>query len=269
MNKRHIHLLSATALASTLWGPAQAATLQATYLFDGSLLAEESGAPALTAVDPLGRGQFGTSTVFGETRTVYLFDGTPTAQGGLSLSTASLTNRTQYSVDMVFDFTGVSGFRRVLDAGNRAVDFGIYVDPNDRLNTWIGTSNPGGIVADSGFARVTVTVQGNNVQTYVNGVLGRTVNTNRLHISNADTLNFFLDNTLGGGRGEYSGGALAYLGIYSGALSASEVSALAAAPLPSQGPAALATTPVPLPGSLVLLGSSLIASMMIRRRSQI
>lgn len=267
MNKRFFHLLSATAFASTLWSSAQAATLQATYLFDGSLLAEESGAPALLAIDPLARAQFDTAEVFGETRTVYRFDGTPTAQGGLSLATSSLTNRTQYSVDMVFDFTGTTGFRRVLDAGNRAVDYGIYVDPNDKLNSWIGTSNPGGVVSDSGFSRVTVTVQGNAVKTYVNGILGRTVNTNRLHISSADTLNFFLDNTVGGGRGEYSGGALAYLGIYSGALSESEIATLAAAPLPSQGPA-LVTTPVPLPGSLVLLGSSLIASVMLRRRGQ-
>lgn len=267
MKTRISHLLSAAAIASSLSWSAQAATLQATYLFDGSLLAEESGAPALVAIDPLDRDAFETAIVFGNTRTVYRFDGTVSQQGGLSLSTAGLVNRTQYSVEMVFDLTGTDRFRRIIDTKNRTSDHGIYVDPNDKLTTWTGINNPGGLVSDNGFAHVTLTVSGNDVRTYVNGVLGRTVNTNKLHISNADRLHFFLDNTSSGGQGEYSGGALALLRLYSGALDANEVANLAAGPLPSQGPIAITPAPVPLPGSLVLLGSSLVASMMLRRRS--
>lgn len=265
--KRFSRLFATAAIASTLSWSAQAATLEATYLFDGSLLAEQSGAPALTAIDPLNLGQFTTANVFGQMRTVYSFNGTPMAQGGLSVSTASMFNRTQFSVEMVFDFAGTNGFRRVIGTSNRTTDFGIYVDPNDRLTTWTGVNNPGGVVADEGFTHVTLTVSGNEVKTYVNGVLGRTANTNRLHINNADTLHFFLDNTSGlGGRGEYSGGSIAFLRLYDGALSAADVASLAAGPLPPQGPA-LAPAPVPLPGSLVLLGSSLIGTLMLRRRA--
>lgn len=258
-------LLTAAAVATTLSWSAQAATLEATYLFDGSLLAEETGAPALVAVDPLGLGQFTTAEVFGQTRTVYHFDGTTTNQGGLAVSTAALLARTQYSVEMVFDFDGTSRFRRVLDSANRATDFGLYVDTNDKLTTWTGVNNPGGLVADDGYTHLTMTVQADTVKTYVNGVLGRTTSTNRLNISNADMLHFFLDNTVGFARTEYSSGNIAFLRLYDGALDASEIAALAASPLPPQGPDT--TTPVPLPGSLVLLGSSLVASLMLRRRA--
>lgn len=263
--KSCMRLLVATAVASTLGWSAQAATLEATYLFDGSLLAEESGAPALVAIDPLALNQFTTAQVFGQTRTVYRFDGMTMNQGGLAVSTAALLTRTQYSVEIVFDFDGTSRFRRVVDSANRSTDFGLYVDPNDKLSTWTGVNNPGGLVADDGYAHVTLTVQADTVKTYVNGVLGRTTSTNSLNISNADTLHFFLDNTIGFGRGEYSSGTIAFLRLYDGALTASEIAALAANPLPPQGPAA--TTPVPLPGSLVLLGSSLVASLTLRRRA--
>lgn len=268
MKNRFFRLLSTAAVVSTLSWSVQAATLQATYLFDGDLLAEEAGAPALLAIDPLNVDAFDSAEVFGELRTVYRFDGTASQQGGLSLSTASLINRTQYSVEMVFDLNATSRFRRVIDTAARSTDYGIYVDPNDKLTTWTGVNNPGGLVADDGFAHLTLTVQGNEVKTYVNGVLGRTVNTNRLHISSADTLSFFLDNTSGGGQGEYSGGALAFLRIYSGALSASEIADLAAAPLPGQASAiGITPAPVPLPGSVLLFGSSLVASLMLRRRA--
>jgi hypothetical protein len=133
MTSGFVRTLSSLALASTLGWSAQAATLEATYLFDGTLLAEESGAPALTAVDPLGAAHFGTTQVFGETRIVYHFGDTASQQGGLSLSTAPI-NRTSSSIEMVFDFTGTSGFRRLVDVRNRSAGNGLYVDANDRLN---------------------------------------------------------------------------------------------------------------------------------------
>lgn len=260
-----MRLFAATVIGSTLAWSAQAATLDASYLFDGSLLATETGAPALLAVDPLGLGEFTTGTVFGQTRTVYRFGGTTTNQGGLAVSTVALLSRTQYSVEMVFDFDATSRFRRVLDTANRSTDYGLYVDTNDKLTTWTGVNNPGGLVADDGYAHVTMTVDGNVVKTYVDGVLGGTTSTDRLNISAADTLHFFLDNTAGFARTEYSGGTIALLRLYDGALDASEIAALAAGPLPPQG--IVATTPVPLPGSLVLFGSSLVASLALRRRS--
>ncbi len=264
---RFTRLLTAAAVASTLSWSAQAATLKATYLFDGSLLAEESGAPALVAVDPLNLGHFEIAEVFGEARTVYRFDGMRKDQeGGLAVSTASMLSRTQYSVEMVFDFTETTRFRRVIGTSDRVTDYGIYVDPNDKLTIWTGTNHPGGVVADDGYAHITLTVQGNEVKTYVNGILGATLSTDRLNISSADMLHFFLDNIVGtNGRGEYSGGAIALLRLYDGALGASEIAALAANPLPPQGPA-LTLTQVPLPGSLVLLGSSLVATLTLRRR---
>ena len=56
-------------------GAIAAPVLVATYNFDNTLAADEGGAPALTAIDPLGLNSFMTDTVFGDTRTVYRFDG--------------------------------------------------------------------------------------------------------------------------------------------------------------------------------------------------
>ena len=264
MKTGFVRTLSTLALASAFTCAAQAANLEATYLFDGTLLAEESGVPALTAVDPMGLANFGSAQVLGQTRTVYNFAGNTAAnqQGGLSLLTSSLINRTSYSIEMVFDFSGTSGFRRVLDVKGLSTDNGFYVDPDDKLNIWNGSSHAGGNVSDSGFQHITLTVQGNAIRGYVNGALGLSFNSNVMHLNNTDTLNFFLDNTAGGGQGEYSGGAIAFMRLYSGALTAIEVASLAAAPLPAQNPA-----PVPLPSSVLLLGASVMGSFLLRRRA--
>ena len=57
--------LAASALA------AGAATVVATYNFDSTLAALESGAPSLVAIDPLGLNGFESAVVFGNTQQVY------------------------------------------------------------------------------------------------------------------------------------------------------------------------------------------------------
>src|SRR5947209_3349849 len=94
-------ILGALTLSMTGLQPAHG--IVTTYLFNNNLSAQESGAPALTAVDPQATSGFQTDTVFGQSRTVYNFIGntTPAQQAGLSLDTTGRIPANNYSVEMV------------------------------------------------------------------------------------------------------------------------------------------------------------------------
>src|SRR5207245_2509816 len=104
------------------------ANLAATYFFNDTLAAQQGGVPALTATDPLGANAFLTDTVYGQSRRVYAFNGNaspPNQQAGLTLDTTSLITPTNYSVEMVFEFSGgTNAWRRILDVENRQSDAG-------------------------------------------------------------------------------------------------------------------------------------------------
>jgi hypothetical protein len=108
-------------LASALI-PAAQASLVATYTFDNTLAAQQTGVAALTAVDPLGTSGFQTASVFGNLQTTYQFNGAATPvldQGGLDFDTTGLISSDDYSVEMVVELTGSTGWRRLLDASDR------------------------------------------------------------------------------------------------------------------------------------------------------
>ena len=107
-------------LASVLI-PAAQASLVATYTFNNTLAAQQTGVAALTAVDPLGTSGFQTATVFGNLQTTYQFNGAATPvldQGGLDFDTTGLISSDDYSVEMVVELTGSTGWRRLLDASD-------------------------------------------------------------------------------------------------------------------------------------------------------
>ena len=90
---------------------AQAATIAATYEFNGNFNADQAGVPALTAVDPLSESAFVTDTVEGNPRTVWAFNGTntPAQQAGVELGAQGLVNPESYSIDMLVEFTQRDG----------------------------------------------------------------------------------------------------------------------------------------------------------------
>ncbi len=244
-------LAAATACAAAQATPAPVAQ----YDFNGSLSSSVAGAPALVAVDPLGESGFVTDTVGGTPRTVYNFQGAnePTSdQAGLSLDTTGLiTNPAVYSLEMVFKFTEREGaWRRIFDTQERQSDNGFYVDPSNNLDVF---PVAGGASFTNNVYHDVFLVDDNGVVTfYLDGSSQASVTTGIMNLPADGMVNFFLDNVIAGGQGEYSSGDIALIRLYD--------SALTAVPPP---PLAV---PEPANVALMLGGLALVASL-ARRRS--
>jgi hypothetical protein len=157
---------------------------------------------------------------------------------------------------MVFKFfAGDGAWRRIVDVQNRQSDDGFYVDPGNHLNVF--PLSPAGTTAftTNAYHHVVLTQSsGSQITGYLDGHLEFTLAGNVMNIANAGNLmNFFLDNTVGGGQGEYSSGDVALIRLYNGILASDQVARLAADPFPSSGPTA------PEPSSLAMLGMGLVA----------
>ena len=242
--------------AATVCAAAQAApTPVAQYDFNSSLSSSVAGAPALVAVDPLGESGFVTDTVSGTPRTVYNFQGTnePTSdQAGLSLDTTGLiTNPAVYSLEMVFKFTEREGaWRRIFDTQERQSDNGFYVDPSNNLDVF---PVAGGASFTNNVYHDVFLVDDNGVVTfYLDGSSQASVTTNIMNLPADGMVNFFLDNVVAGGQGEFSSGDIALILLYDAALTA-------VPPPPS-------AVPEPANVALMLGGLALVASL-ARRRS--
>ena len=242
--------------------PASAATLKASYLFNDNLNAQEVGAPALVAVDPLAANQFETATVFGQTRRVYHYDGNLSQQAGLTADTSGLITFNNYSVEIVFEFvenTSVNGWRRILDVHNGSPsDHALYVDADSNLDIWTNAgSNPGTAnFFDNTFYHVVLTnANTGTAKVYLDGNLDLTLSTTVMNIDNL--LRFFRDSPPGK---EYSDGRVAMIRFYDGVLTGGEVAALASDPLPQA---------IPEPSTLLLLGTGLVGLIGYRKRQNL
>jgi hypothetical protein len=261
MHRNALLLLSSAAFVSMAH-----ASLVATYDFNNTLAAIQPGVAALTAVDPLGLNGFQSNVnVFGTPHTVYHFDGanTPvTDQGGLQLDTTGLIGSNDYSVEMVFELDDRNNaWRRVLDTLDRQSDAGLYIDPGNVLDVF-PVAGAGGTFTPATFFDVFVTVDASdNIAGYFSGVPELNVNSNVMDISAANHLNFFLDNVVGGGQGEWSKGNIALIKIYNTALTAAQVQQETADPFSG-------TTPEPDSWLLMLLGTFAIWGVSrLRRRA--
>lgn len=225
----------------------------ATFLFQGNLNAQQGGVSALSAVDPSGVAGFVSDTVLGNTRTVYSFGGstTPNLQGGLVFNSTGLISPNNYSVELVFAFSaGNNLWRRILDVADRSTDAGFYVDPSNNLDLF-PVSGGAGLFSTSIYHSVVLTVApgSNTVVSYLDGTQAFSTTTTVMDITSAtNMMNLFLDNTVGGGQGEYSPGHIALFRVYSGVLDSRQVSTLAANPF--------ASAAVPEPSSFFLMCSA-------------
>lgn len=214
-----------------VWGSAaHAAVLVASYGFNDSLAANQSGAPSLVAIDPQGVGAFETALVNGVSQRVYTWGGngsSPTTQGGLSVDTTGLLSYDNYSVEMVFRFSELAqfggGWRRIIDTQNRQSDNGFYVDPNNVLEVYpvVGGTTP---FTTGDFHNVVLTnfvVNGiRQVRAYLDGVLELESDTDQLNLDNANNpghlLHFFVDNLNGPAQQEWAAGSIASLKLFDG-----------------------------------------------------
>lgn len=248
-------------------GTAHAVPLAAEYLFNNTLNSD-NGAPALTATDPLGTASFGTDTVFGNSRTVYNYTGNASPvlqQGGLTLDTTGLLDsNSAWSAEIDFKFNEKNeAWRRIIDVQDRTSDNGFYVDPNNHLQVYPVAANTDTFTTDE-YQQVFIAVGGGNVSVWLGASSQFTFATTVMDINNTgDLLHLYLDNTTGGGQGEWSSGSIAYFGLYNGTLTDDDVAKLSGRELPGPGPGQ-----VPEPATLALLGSALAGFGLIRRRGK-
>lgn len=220
-----IHRMTLPLLVLAGWGAAQAAPEPvAVYQFANSLSSSVAGAPALQVVDPLGRGGFAVDVVNGSPTVVYNFGGDnfpTTSQGGLTLDVSSILagHADQYSVEVVFKFNDNDGrWRRIIDVQNRQSDNGFYVDPGNRLNIYPVSS--GNAFSTGVYHDVFLVNDQGKATYYLDNGAATVSNTAVMNIDASGRMNFFLDNVVAGGQGEYASGSVALIRIYDSALSA-------------------------------------------------
>ncbi len=213
---------------------AQTAGLVGTYTFQNTLAPSFGASPALQATDPQGRNGFITDTVLGRERIVYQFNGTPTAQAGLTLEARNIVNPQSYSLEMLFALTeGNNAFRRIYDTLDRTSDRGLYINARNlfefsRLATGTATYTSGQ------YVHLLLSVTGNIARLYINGTRDINLNTNSMNIDNPrGVMTFFLDNTADTSRNDFSSGKIALLRLYTNAITDAEAAAIARDPFNS------------------------------------
>jgi len=245
--------------------PAALANPVASYTFNNTLNAVQAGVAPLIAVDPLGTSGFQTATVFGNSQTTYHFDGAaylPIDQGGLAFDTTDLITSNNYSVEMVVELTGSSGWRRLLDSLDRQSDSGLYIDPSNNLNSFPSGGGGSPFSANTFFDIIVTVDPSNTVTGYFSGVQQFSETSTSLNVAN-HTLGFFLDNVAAGGQGEWSSGNVALIKVFDTALTADQVKAETADPF--QG---TSTVPEPSTWMLALAGIAGFSSLKRRSRSR-
>jgi hypothetical protein len=230
-----------------------------TYEFNNTLAANEDGAPLLAAINPIGQNYFTTANVFGETRTVYRFDGNNnpvSEQAGLSLDTRSLIDSDVFSIEMVFSFDqDLLSWQRILDVSNRRNDGGLYINTSQKLAVY-PVGNGSDTFTFGVFHHVILTNDGaNNINAYLDGMHQFNLTTTSLNFSSHTTANsdklmhFFADNLTGPGLYEFADGYVSLIRLYDVELSAAEVARLNNDPF----------APVPEPATMFLLVSGLLS----------
>lgn len=257
--------VAAAIAAGSLAGAGHAANLVDAYSFNGTLASTQPGGQSLGLIDPTGTSGFGVDTIFGQTRTVFNFNGTNANadQSGLTYNAAGLLTPNSYSIALTLKFNErENAWRRIYDVTGRTSDSGFYVDPSNRLDVFPVSSS--GVTFDSGVYRnVVLTVDGTTVSGYANGSQSFTIDTALLTIGSVP-LTFFADNVAGGGQGEWSSGSIAALRLYDGVLTAQEIASLNGDPFVPE------TSAVPEPASwAMMIGGFGLIGAALRRRERV
>ena len=165
-----------------------------------------------------------------DTRTVLTFP----EGNGVSLSpTSGVINNDAYTIELLFRFDRIDGFRKIIDLKDAADDSGLYT-LDGRLTFYDAeTPTPRTIEADTYVQVVLTRKASGKVAAYVDGVRQFSfLDDGGLAVIDAsDVLRFFQDDSTT--SGEHSAGAVSRIRLYDRPLSASEVAALACEEIPN------------------------------------
>jgi fibronectin type 3 domain-containing protein len=205
-----IACLSAIGLFGAIAHPANAASLIHNYRINGSL-ADSLGGPSLVS----GGGTVGP--------TAYTFG----LDQGPMLSNAITADN--YSIEIVFTFNQVGGYRKIIDFADLSADAGLY-NLNSYLDFYPVTAGPGPVITAGTPVHVVLTRDSSTgtVTGYVGGTqqFSFTDSSNYAVFSGTNNIiHFFQDDNTTGQR-EASDGSVDFIRIYDGPLSSGDVAAL-------------------------------------------
>jgi hypothetical protein len=210
--------------------PGVVPALIADYLFQGSLASSVGVAPDL--VEVLGSGSYAEEDVRGQIRSAWTFSrGT-----GLSLApTAGVVDRRAYSIELLFRFSQIDGYRKIVDVSGGSSDNGLYVLDGCLIFYPREPSSRGNVPPEDYVHVVLTRDRAGMVVGYIDGIQAfsfRDLEEDAV-IGRHGTLRFFVDDRRT--ESEDTGGAVTRIRLYDGALSGSDVAGLACAEVRSCG----------------------------------
>jgi Concanavalin A-like lectin/glucanases superfamily len=195
----------------------------ADYRFQGSLGSRVGAAPDLVEIGD-GISAFTDEGMIG--RAVLSF-----ARGtGLSLSpTNGVIDGTEYTIEVLFRFDRLDGYRKIIDFKDGSDDDGLYV-LDGCLNFYPRRPRSSSPIEADSYVQVVLTRDPSaRVVGYVDGIRRFAFrDTAALAEIASETLRFFVDDSVTGGD-EYSSGAVSQIRLFDRPLTANEVAALACA----------------------------------------
>ena len=196
------------------------ARLKADYQFQNSLASSVAGSPNLNNV---GSNTFASAIVDGNPRTVLNFS----PNNGVTLSpTVGVVPNDAYTIAVLFRFSEVNSWRKILDFKNGEVDRGLFVLDGKLIFYNETSSGIGASVSPNTYVQVVLTRDSDkHVVGYVDGVVqfSFTDVDGLAEISDQNTLRFF--NNIQG-PGDTSSGSVARIRLYDNAITADEVALL-------------------------------------------
>ncbi|HJY32018.1 MAG TPA: LamG-like jellyroll fold domain-containing protein [Actinomycetota bacterium] len=208
----------------------------ADYRFHGSLGSRVGAAPDLVEIGE-GTIAFTDEGMIG--RSVLSF-----ARGdGLSLTPPSVIEGTEYTIEVLFRFDRVDGYRKIIDFRDGSDDSGLYV-LDGCLNFYPRRPHASFAIEADSYVQVVLSRDSSaRVVGYVDGIRQFAFrDTDVLAEIASQTLRFFVDDSVTEGE-ESSSGAVSQIRLYDRPLTASQVAALACAEIRVP----LATHPCPDP----------------------
>ncbi|MDX2037018.1 MAG: hypothetical protein SFX72_10230 [Isosphaeraceae bacterium] len=215
------------------------------YRLDGSL-ADDFGGPSL--VDS--GGTLGPAS--------YSFD----VNQGLSVINA-LPNPANYSIEIIFKFSNLDGYVKILDFSDLASDTGLYNLSSSAIFYSATSTGPDGAFSADTYARLILTRDSstNEVVVYVDGVaqVSFSDSLDEAVASGPDGILHFFKDDFVTSEAEASAGEVDLIRFYDAPLTASEVAALG-------GPGPVSTVPEPGTALLGLIAGLLSSGHLLARR---
>ena len=191
--------------------------------------------PALALV-PIGGGGAEWSRVVESVDGVSEHVGTFSHGAGYELmDTTGEVRSSAYSIVVLFRFSEIGGYDRVIDLKNGTSDTGVYLYYG-QLRFYRGLSTPSvtgsKVIANNEYAQVVVTrAENGTTRGFVDGVQQwQFTDTTGDALISPNVLRFFFDNTSDGVTGEHSAGAVARIRLFDRPLSQTEISNLGQTP---------------------------------------